>query len=203
MGTFGATPAPKEAPKRPSQRRSSPYHKRHALDRSHRITLARPPREVWSVEDGCQPLLPLWQKAGVWDRILKALQSHNDAEGELDWEVHYLDSTIVRAHQDAAGAQGGPKGASSRLLSGRLLHQGPHPIRRERQTDGLLCKRGPKKRDGGLLAPDGERGGQAGGWWPTEVAPQAHLRRQGLRQGSGKALSKPLGHKDHYSQKEQ
>jgi hypothetical protein len=69
--------------------------------------LARPPREVWSVEDGCQPLLPLWQKAGVWDRILKALQSHKDAEGELDWEVHYLDSTIVRAHQDAAGAKGG------------------------------------------------------------------------------------------------
>jgi transposase len=51
-----------------------------------------------------------WQKSGVWDRILKALQSHKDAdEGELDWEVHYLDATIVRAHQHAAGAKGGTK----------------------------------------------------------------------------------------------
>ena len=43
METFGATPAPKKASKGPSQRRSSAYHKRHALDRSHRLTLARPP----------------------------------------------------------------------------------------------------------------------------------------------------------------
>ena len=44
------------------------------------------------------------------DQVLKALQSHKDAEGELDWEVHYLDSTIVRAHhQHAAGAKGGTK----------------------------------------------------------------------------------------------
>ena len=48
-----------------------------------------------------------WQKAGVWDRILRALQSHKDAEGGLDWEVHYLDATIVRAHQHAAGAKRG------------------------------------------------------------------------------------------------
>src|SRR5215204_811746 len=109
MGTLGATPAPKEAPEGSSECRSSAYHKRHPLDRSHRITLARPPREVWSVEDGCQPLLPLWQKAGVWDHILKALQSHKDADGGLDWEVHYLDATIVRAHQHAAGAKGGTK----------------------------------------------------------------------------------------------
>jgi len=62
------------------------------------------------VEECCQPLLPLWQKAGVLDQVLKALQSHKDAEGELDWEVHYLDSTIVRDHQQQeAGAKGGTK----------------------------------------------------------------------------------------------
>jgi transposase len=48
-----------------------------------------------------------WQKAGIWDRILEALQRRQDAEGELDWRVHYLDATIVRAHQHAAGAKGG------------------------------------------------------------------------------------------------
>ena len=48
-----------------------------------------------------------WQKAGAWDRILAALQSHKDAQGELDWEIHYLDATIVRAHLHSAGAKGG------------------------------------------------------------------------------------------------
>jgi hypothetical protein len=48
-----------------------------------------------------------WQKGGVWDQVLKALHSQKDQQGELDWEVHYLDATIVRAHQHAAGAKGG------------------------------------------------------------------------------------------------
>ena len=48
-----------------------------------------------------------WQKAGIWDGILKALQQDSDAEDELDWHTHYVDSTTVRAHQHAAGAKGG------------------------------------------------------------------------------------------------
>jgi transposase len=50
-----------------------------------------------------------WQKAGIWDGILKALQQDSDREDELDWETHYVDSTTVRAHQHAAGAKGGPE----------------------------------------------------------------------------------------------
>ncbi len=52
-----------------------------------------------------------WQQAGVWDRVLAALQAEADAGGELDWGLHFLDGTTVRAHQHAAGAQ---KGAVSR-----------------------------------------------------------------------------------------
>ncbi len=48
-----------------------------------------------------------WQKAGIWDRILAALQHQEDAEEELDWRVHCLDATIVRAHQHVAGAKWG------------------------------------------------------------------------------------------------
>jgi transposase len=48
-----------------------------------------------------------WQKAGVWDRILTALQRQADAEGRLNWTLHFVDSTVVRAHQHAAGAKGG------------------------------------------------------------------------------------------------
>jgi transposase len=48
-----------------------------------------------------------WQHAGVWDRLLAAVQRQADAAGRLDWEVHFVDGTIVRAHQHAAGAKGG------------------------------------------------------------------------------------------------
>jgi transposase len=48
-----------------------------------------------------------WQRAGVWDRILAALQAAGDAAGQLDWSIQFLDATIVRAHVDAAGAKRG------------------------------------------------------------------------------------------------
>src|SRR3712207_3789682 len=69
-----------------------------------------------------------WQRAGVWDRVLAALQRQADAEGQLDWSLHFVDSTAGRAHQHAAGAKGGtpkPKpsagvgaGTAQRSISG-------------------------------------------------------------------------------------
>jgi transposase len=50
-----------------------------------------------------------WQQAGIWQRILEALQQQKDADGQIDWETHAVDSTIIRAHQHAAGAKGGIK----------------------------------------------------------------------------------------------
>ena len=53
-----------------------------------------------------------WRAAGVWDRLLAALQAEAEAEGRLDWELHFVDAPIVRAHQHAAGARrsGGIRG---------------------------------------------------------------------------------------------
>jgi transposase len=50
-----------------------------------------------------------WVKAGVWQCVLEALQQQADAHGQIDWEKHSLDSTMIRAHQQAAGAKGGIK----------------------------------------------------------------------------------------------
>ena len=50
-----------------------------------------------------------WTRAGVWTHILAALQRRADAEGRLDWTLHLVDSTVVRAHQPAAGAKGGTR----------------------------------------------------------------------------------------------
>jgi transposase len=52
-----------------------------------------------------------WQKANIWQQVLKRLQADADRQGKLDWEVHYVDGTVIRAHQHAAG---GKKGAKSR-----------------------------------------------------------------------------------------
>ena len=48
-----------------------------------------------------------WRKQGLWKRIFKQLQVDADAKGSLDWEIHFVDSTTVRAHQHAAGAKKG------------------------------------------------------------------------------------------------
>lgn len=42
-----------------------------------------------------------WSRSGVFAHVLHALALERDAEGFL------IDATIVRAHQDAAGAKGG------------------------------------------------------------------------------------------------
>jgi transposase len=44
-----------------------------------------------------------WSESGVWQRVFARLA------GEADNEYALIDSTIVRAHQHAAGAKGGTK----------------------------------------------------------------------------------------------
>ncbi len=48
-----------------------------------------------------------WRLAGVWDRVFAALQREEDAAGRVDWDVQFVDGSVVRAHQHAAGAKGG------------------------------------------------------------------------------------------------
>ena len=50
-----------------------------------------------------------WRKAGVWDRLLAAVQEIADAQGKVNWQVHYVDGTVVRAHQHAAGVKRGAR----------------------------------------------------------------------------------------------
>lgn len=48
-----------------------------------------------------------WTKSGLWDKILAEVQKEADANGQIEWEIHFVDSSVVRAHQHAAGAKGG------------------------------------------------------------------------------------------------
>ncbi|MDX2849634.1 IS5 family transposase [Streptomyces sp. PA03-3a] len=58
----------------------------------------------------------LWSADGTWERLLQQVQAAADAAGEIDWDIS-VDSTIVRAHQHAAGAQrptAGPRAKGGR-----------------------------------------------------------------------------------------
>jgi transposase len=50
------------------------------------------------------------QTDGTWAPIEAALRTQADAAGELDWDAQ-IDSSVIRAHQHAAGAR---KGGSRR-----------------------------------------------------------------------------------------
>jgi transposase len=46
-----------------------------------------------------------WRRDGVFERLLGEVHRRADACGELDWPCHYVDGSVVRAHQHAAGAR--------------------------------------------------------------------------------------------------
>ena len=48
-----------------------------------------------------------WSKSGLWQRILQSLHQQADARGQLDWKVHHVDGSVIRAHHRVAGAKRG------------------------------------------------------------------------------------------------
>ncbi|RJL31897.1 IS5 family transposase [Bailinhaonella thermotolerans] len=54
-----------------------------------------------------------WSADGTWDRLWEHVQAHGDAAGVVDWSAVCVDSTIVRAHQHAAGARKGGAGGAN------------------------------------------------------------------------------------------
>jgi transposase len=52
-------------------------------------------------------LFRCWQRDGTWARVWSRLQQLGDAAGLITWDVS-VDSTVVRAHQHAAGARHDP-----------------------------------------------------------------------------------------------
>ena len=48
-----------------------------------------------------------WRKSGLWQQILELLQQQADAQGKLNWQIHFVDGSVIRAHQHAAGVKRG------------------------------------------------------------------------------------------------
>jgi transposase len=53
-----------------------------------------------------------WAEDGTWARLRQQVIGLAEADGDIDWNAQ-ADSTVVRAHQHAAGAR---KGGSTRLV---------------------------------------------------------------------------------------
>ncbi|MFD8789743.1 IS5 family transposase [Streptomyces vinaceus] len=64
--------------------------------------------------------LRMWALDGTWERVFTALMAQAETDEDLDWAVS-VDSTIVRAHQHAAGARkkGAPAGEPADHAIGR------------------------------------------------------------------------------------
>jgi transposase len=45
-----------------------------------------------------------WREAGIWDRILIALQADGAHDGKIDGSLAMIDGSSIRAHQHSAGA---------------------------------------------------------------------------------------------------
>ena len=112
-GTQARRRQPAEA-QRPDVHRSCP------VPSPHRDPLAGPARRVRQLECRLPSLSPL-EKGGLWERLWHRFQNIDDDQlSEL-----FIDSTVVRAHQHAAGASKKRWATSpgSGPLSGWVLHQ--------------------------------------------------------------------------------
>jgi transposase len=61
------------------------------------------PEELGSFQTAHKRLIR-WAVDGTWEMILAAVLAVADADDDIDWTVS-VDSTVVRAHQHAAGAR--------------------------------------------------------------------------------------------------
>jgi transposase len=103
--------------------RPSEWTKRQLIDGIRwRVRTGAPWRDVPECYGSWQAVYGLfrrWQLAGAWQQVLTALQSAADAGGLVAWDVS-VDSTVVRAHQHAAGARAaGPEGEPAGHALGR------------------------------------------------------------------------------------
>ena len=84
-----------------------------------------------------------WAKAGVWERVFEALTKHRDSAYLM------LDSTIVRAHQQAATGKGGPGTRLWGVPADNAMHLARDPLswpgRQRAKGTGLDRSATPRK----------------------------------------------------------
>jgi transposase len=130
--------------------RPSKWSKRQLIDGIRwRVRVGAPWRDVPECYGSWQAVYGLfrrWQRAGVWRQVMAALQVAGDADGLIVWQVG-VDSTVVRAHQHAAGATRSP-GSQAEPPGGMSTEPADHALGRSRGGWStklhLACEQGQK-----------------------------------------------------------
>lgn len=89
-----------------SKQRPSHGHQWHLVDFADRSTLAGLTPAIWCMANSFGAILPLaqnWTSAA----IAYSARQQADGEGQLNWDIHFVDGSVIRAHQYAAGAKRG------------------------------------------------------------------------------------------------
>ena len=125
-------------PQRPRRGRPNHDHRRVVNGMLWRMTTGAPWRDLPPQYGSWRTVYSRfrrWQRAGIFDGILGDLHRAGDAAGALDWSLHFVDGSVVRAHQHAAGAKGEPlprrsvaAGAASRPRSMSVLSVVANPL---------------------------------------------------------------------------
>ncbi len=116
---------------------------------------------VWQVKTGT-----VAGYAGVTVGGPRIIALHRaDHQGEVEWEIHFIDSTIVRAHQHAAGEKGDDEIHARVDGKGRSLH--PHARSTADVAETLLNRCSPFRQT-----------------WTSPSAPPAFGRRQAYAHAS-------------------
>ena len=64
-----------------------------------------------------------WRKKGIWQSILQRLQQQAEDSGKINWDIHEVDGSVIRAHQHAAGARRGELEPNSELSAIEQVQQ--------------------------------------------------------------------------------
>jgi transposase len=126
-----------------------------------RVRTGAPWRDVPECYGSWQAVYALfrrWQRAGLWARIVAGLQARADAVGLVTWQVS-VDSTIMRAHQHAAGARRRPN-LQAESPGGTAIEPDDHALGRSRggwtTKVHLACEQGQKPLS--MVVTAGQRG---------------------------------------------
>ena len=108
--------------------------------------------ERYGPHQTCSDRLYRWRRKGIWQQVLQALQSQEDARSNVEWEGCAIDSTSIKAHPHAAGARhapakadqtGEPPASEAQAQKGGPKHR---LLNRRRKRPPLRRTRGPRPR---------------------------------------------------------
>ncbi len=99
-----------------------------------------------------------WRKKGIWRPHLTKAATIAERSGKINWAIHFVDGSVVRAHQHAAGARRGeldPNNNLSAIAPWRRLPSSNVSSTRKtgalKKSDSLIAH---VYLDGGILPPN-------------------------------------------------